>query len=83
MKGFSYQISDFRKKLTLTIFSAPNYCDTYRNKGGVAIIKVEHIFNLERFFDDIKFQPNSSSIRVSELHECFRMVFANYSNKNK
>jgi hypothetical protein len=55
MKGFSYQISDFRKKLTLTIFSAPNYCDTYRNKGGVAIIKVEHMLNLERFFDNIKF----------------------------
>lgn len=40
MKGFAYQISDFRKKLTLTIFSAPNYCDTYKNKGGVAIINV-------------------------------------------
>ena len=40
MKGFAYQMSDFRKKLTLTLFSAPNYCDTYKNKGGIAIINV-------------------------------------------
>jgi serine/threonine-protein phosphatase 2B catalytic subunit len=40
MKGFAYQVSDYRTKLTLTIFSAPNYCDTYKNKGGIAIIKV-------------------------------------------
>jgi len=40
MKGFAYQMSDFRKKLTLTLFSAPNYCNTYKNKGGIAIIDV-------------------------------------------
>lgn len=40
MKGYAYQMSDCRKKLTLTIFSAPNYCDTYKNKGGIAIINV-------------------------------------------
>jgi hypothetical protein len=39
-KGFAYQFSEFREKLTLTIFSAPNYCDIYKNKGGIAIINV-------------------------------------------
>jgi hypothetical protein len=40
MKGFKYQYSLDNKPLTLTIFSAPRYCDTYQNKGAVAIIKV-------------------------------------------
>lgn len=39
-KGYAYQMSDFRKRLTLTIFSAPNYCNTYKNKAGIASIKV-------------------------------------------
>lgn len=39
--GFSYQIDDLRRKLTLTIFSAPNYCGVSKNKGGIAIIDVK------------------------------------------
>jgi len=27
-------------KLTLTVFSAPNYCDSYKNDGAVFQIKV-------------------------------------------
>lgn len=38
IEGFSYQKSTNDEKLTLTIFSAPNYCDTYKNKGAVALI---------------------------------------------
>jgi serine/threonine-protein phosphatase 2B catalytic subunit len=38
IEGFSYQKTSLDEKLTLTIFSAPNYCDTYKNKGAVAII---------------------------------------------
>lgn len=38
IEGYSYQKSTTDEKLTLTIFSAPNYCDTYKNKGAVAYI---------------------------------------------
>jgi hypothetical protein len=41
MKGFKYQYSVNNDPLTLTIFSAPRYCDTYQNKGAIAIIKVK------------------------------------------
>jgi serine/threonine-protein phosphatase 2B catalytic subunit len=40
MKGFKYQYSLDNVPLTLTIFSAPKYCDTYQNKGAVALINV-------------------------------------------
>lgn len=38
IEGYNYQKSNNDEKLTLTIFSAPNYCDTYHNKGAVAYI---------------------------------------------
>lgn len=41
MKGFKYQNSQNGEPLTLTVFSAPKYCDTYKNKGAVAIVKVD------------------------------------------
>lgn len=41
MKGFKYQYQQNNSNpLTLTIFSAPKYCDTYSNKGAVALINV-------------------------------------------
>lgn len=43
IEGFNYQKSNTDEKLTLTIFSAPNYCDTYKNKGAVALINDVHI----------------------------------------
>lgn len=38
LEGYRYQeIQNFRgTKPTLTIFSAPNYCDRYKNKGAIA-----------------------------------------------
>jgi hypothetical protein len=32
------QYKNVNKKNVLTIFSAPNYCDKYNNKGAVALI---------------------------------------------
>lgn len=40
MKGFKYQNGADNEPLTLTIFSAPRYCDTYKNKGAVCLITV-------------------------------------------
>ena len=40
MKGYKYQLGNNNQPLTLTIFSAPKYCDNYRNKGAVAIMNV-------------------------------------------
>lgn len=42
-KGFKYQYSSNKTPLTLTVFSAPNYCDSYGNKGAIAVIKVNII----------------------------------------
>lgn len=44
MRGFKYQYqNNSTDPLTLTIFSAPKYCDTYTNKGAVACINVDFI----------------------------------------
>ena len=40
MKGFKYQYQAINDPLTLTIFSAPKYCDAYKNKGAVACVNV-------------------------------------------
>lgn len=58
MKGFKYQYNSANEPLTLTIFSAPKYCDTYKNKGAVAILNVSYQFiqgkNVEiRSFRDV------------------------------
>jgi hypothetical protein len=45
-KGFKYQMSANNTPLTLTIFSAPNYCDTYHNQATIAVLKV--LFKLFR-----------------------------------
>lgn len=45
MKGFKYQVHINNEPLTLTIFSAPKYCDTYKNKGAVAMLKVNTILS--------------------------------------
>ncbi len=41
--GYKYQKQTNGKPLTLTIFSAPNYCDSYRNKGSVLYIAGEKL----------------------------------------
>lgn len=46
MKGFKYQHDDKNQPLTLTIFSAPNYCDMYNNKAAIAVLNVKLIVNL-------------------------------------
>jgi serine/threonine-protein phosphatase 2B catalytic subunit len=38
--GYKYQKSLSNVPITLTIFSAPNYCDTYKNSAVVAMINV-------------------------------------------
>lgn len=40
MRGFRYQQAPDNTPLTLTLFSAPKYCDSYRNKGAVAVLTV-------------------------------------------
>ena len=40
MSGFKYQQSTDSTPLTLTLFSAPKYCDSYNNKGAVAVLTV-------------------------------------------
>jgi serine/threonine-protein phosphatase 2B catalytic subunit len=41
MKGYKYQTDSNGEPLALTVFSAPRYCDTYKNKGAVAIMNVQ------------------------------------------
>lgn len=40
MKGYKYQLDAKKQPLTLTLFSAPNYCDRCANKAAVAFIDV-------------------------------------------
>jgi serine/threonine-protein phosphatase 2B catalytic subunit len=40
MRGYKYQQAPDSTPLTLTLFSAPKYCDSYKNKGAVAILNV-------------------------------------------
>ena len=40
MPGYKYQYGANQEPLSLTIFSAPRYCDTYRNKGAVVVFNV-------------------------------------------
>ena len=39
-KGYKYQMAENNRPLTLTVFSAPNYCDTYHNQATVAVLQV-------------------------------------------
>ena len=40
-KGYKYQYANnATSPQTLTLFSAPNYCDTYENKAAALVIKV-------------------------------------------
>lgn len=44
-EGFKYQECKKKKnKPTLTIFSAPNYCDKYKNLGAVGLLSEVLIF---------------------------------------
>jgi serine/threonine-protein phosphatase 2B catalytic subunit len=40
--------SDF--PVVITIFSAPNYCDVYNNKGAVIKFEVDHFDNKSNYF---------------------------------
>ena len=43
MRGYRYQeIKEHQKRrnITLTVFSAPNYCDTYKNEGAILQVTV-------------------------------------------
>lgn len=37
-----------QKNLTLTVFSAPNYCDSYKNEGAIALVNVISILRRKR-----------------------------------
>lgn len=47
-EGFKFQKNNKNKlnddAFSLTLFSAPNYCDKFKNKGAIAIIKVTFVF---------------------------------------
>lgn len=45
--GFKYQFSRQNVPLTVTVFSAPNYCNSYRNKGVILFLNVQqHVFRI-------------------------------------
>jgi len=46
-------VSDF--PVVITIFSAPNYCDIYNNKGAVIKFDVNYYFYFTNLFIEIKF----------------------------
>lgn len=56
MKGYKYQTGANGEPLTLTIFSAPRYCDTYKNKGAVALMNVSHVIVRGKVFQFNRFE---------------------------
>jgi hypothetical protein len=77
MNGYKYQENRFKNKfLTLTIFSAPNYCDTYKNRGSVGLIAVITRYNLEWENSTGSIFANLTSLRAAKLHEYILVVNA-------
>jgi len=58
----------------ITIFSAPNYCDFYNNKGAVIKFKVNHETILEQYAGYSTILRKSTPIHATELHGCVLMV---------
>ena len=60
----------------ITIFSAPNYCDAYKNKGAVIKFSVFIISTLSigKYIEYSTVRTYSSSLLASEFHESVRLV---------
>jgi serine/threonine-protein phosphatase 2B catalytic subunit len=89
--GFKYQKHTNGKPLTLTIFSAPNYCDSYRNKGSVLQItqeklniftfaEVEHPLVLPNYMNIIEW---SMPFLVQEVTKVFKHLLKLERTKEK
>ena len=58
----------------ITIFSAPNYCDFYNNKGAVIKFKVQFSLTSEQHFRHSAIFRKSASIPVAQLYGPIRLV---------
>ena len=60
----------------ITIFSAPNYCDFYNNKGAVIKFEVLYCIIIEQFSQYSTICWQSSPLSSSQLHEPLHLVYA-------
>lgn len=69
--------SDF--PLVITIFSAPNYCDVYNNKGAVIKFNVTLWFSssdlLEQYAQHSIVQLQSSPLSIAKFHGRVHVVY--------
>ena len=74
--------------VVITVFSAPNYCDIYNNKG--ALLKFDVFANILCYFINYKEQypqystiwPFSTSLFAYKFYGCFYMV-SSFSNRKR
>ncbi len=52
----------------ITIFSAPNYCDFYNNKGAVIKFKVKFYNYSEQYIRHSTILINSTSLSIAKLY---------------
>ena len=72
-KMHKWNDSDF--PLVITIFSAPNYCDAYNNKGAVIKFDVP-AFNAEQHAEHSAVQLLSTSLSPTQLYGRIHMVYS-------
>mgnify|MGYP000870785601 FL=1 len=60
----------------ITIFSAPNYCDVYRNKGAVIKFVVKSFGDSEQYLEHSAVQLYRPSLSTSQLHGCIQLVYS-------
>ena len=63
----------------ITIFSAPNYCDFYNNKGAVIKFKVRYSLKLKYIEQYIRYSTvfiESASIFIAKLYGFIFMVYS-------
>lgn len=78
--------------MVLTVFSAPNYCDSYRNKAVAAVIKgdeieikafkqVSHPFILENYMNVFDCTLPLITSNITQIFKYFVKVTQNKSTK--
>ena len=58
----------------ITIFSAPNYCDFYNNKGAVIKFDVRNFLKLEQYFEYSAIRWKSPSLFTAKFYGSFQLV---------
>jgi hypothetical protein len=68
--------------VVITVFSAPNYCDSYMNKAAIIVFQVPHPLTLEKPNDNEAIQLHHPPLHPAPIHERLRLVVPLHLRKN-